>query len=277
MRSLPDGMRTVGVVALTLLVLVGMLWLLQRRLIYFPAQEVPPPEDVHPDIEEVVYLTEDGLTLTAWWLAAEPERGTVMVLPGNAGNRAHRVPLAMALWEEGYSVLLVDYRGYGGNPGSPSEDGLAFDALAAHSHIVSDLDPGRLVIFGESLGAGVALGLAAERAPAALVLRSPFTSLADVGRTLYPFLPVSLLLRDRFPNLETVVTVDIPLLVVAGGADSIIPPQQSIDLYQAAPGPKRLMMIEEADHNDFALLAGEEMVSEIISFLDEVLPPTLTA
>ena len=270
-------MRALGVAILTVLVLLGMLWLLQRRLIYFPTQEVPTAETVHPTMEEAVYTTEDGLTLTAWWLPRETTgHGTVMVFPGNAGNRSHRVPLATALAAQGLNVLLVDYRGYGGNPGSPSETNLAADARAAYDHVLTraGVDPRYLVFFGESLGAGVALGLARERAPAALVLRSPFTSLADVGRTHYPFLPVSLLLRDRFPNLDAIASLDIPLLVIAGEADRIVPLEQSEELYRAAPGPKRLVVIQSADHNDFVLLAGEEVVDEMVSFLQEVLSPS---
>lgn len=267
-------MRGVAIVVLIAVVVLGLLWAVQRSLIYFPTQVVPAPQAVHPGIEPVTYTTEDGLELDAWMITGErADRGTVLVFPGNAGNRSHRVPLALAMVELGFAVLLVDYRGYGGNPGSPSETGLAADARAALDFVKGH--PGvnrqRLIYFGESLGAAVAVGLAAEEAPAALVLRSPFTSLPDIGAVHYPFLPTSLLLRDRYPSLETIPSIETPVLVVAGTEDRIVPPEQSEKLYEAATGHKRLVMIDGADHNDFALLAGEEMMEEIAGFLDEAL------
>lgn len=267
-------MRWLALIALGLVVGLALIWVTQRRLIYFPTQALPDPTTVLPDVEEVTYPTEDGLTLTAWFMpVAGGGDGTVVVFNGNAGNRADRSPLAAALVEAGYAVLLVDYRGYGGNPGSPTEDGLARDARAASAYLLarSDVDSDRLVYFGESLGAAVALGLARDREPAALVLRSPFTSLPDIGSTHYPFLPTSLLLWDRYPNTDTIEVVDAPVLIVAGSDDSIVPVEQSRELYETASEPKRLVVIEGADHNDFALAAGTELVNEVVAFLDEVL------
>ena len=129
------------------------------------------------------------------------------------------------------------------------------------------MDPDRLVYFGESLGAAVAVALAAEHPPAAVVLRSPFTSLVDMGRLLYPFLPVRLLLRDRFDAISQIRQLQCPLLVVAGERDSIVPPDQSRRLFDAAPGPKRLALIPGADHNDVALLAGRQLLTVVGEFL----------
>jgi fermentation-respiration switch protein FrsA (DUF1100 family) len=126
------------------------------------------------------------------------------------------------------------------------------------------------VYFGESLGAAVALGLVDHQEPAALVLRSPFTSLPDVASTHYPFLPTSLLLWDRYPNLETIRRIDAPVMIVAGSDDSIVPVEQSKKLFEASPGPKRLLVIDGADHNDFALTAGDQLVDEVAAFLDDV-------
>ena len=266
-------MKGLAVVSLVVLVMFGLIWVSQRRLIYFPTQPVPDPATFLLDIEAVTYTTGDGLSLVAWYVPAAigESSGTVVVFNGNAGNRAHRIPLAEALARRGFGVLLVDYRGYGGNPGRPSEVGLASDARAAVAYLRTrpDVDPGRIAYFGESLGAGVALGLARHQPPAALVLRSPFTSLRDIGSTHYPFLPTSLMLWDRYPNLETIGGVDSPTLIVAGSADSIVPIGQSRELFEALPGPKRLLVIDGADHNDFALTAGEGLVEEVVAFLDD--------
>ncbi len=274
MRSV---VRWLAILSLAALAVLGLIWIMQRRLIYFPTQAVPDAAALLPHIEEVTYPTEDGLTLAAWFVPATRAEcsGTVVVFNGNAGNRADRTPLAEALAGRGYAVLLVDYRGYGGNPGTPSEEGLATDARGAVAYLRtrSGFDSDRLAYFGESLGAAVALGLAEHQEPAALVLRSPFTSLPDIGSTHYPFLPTSLLLWDRYPNLETIRGIDVPVMIIAGSADSIVPVGQSRELFEAAPGFKRLLVIDGADHNDFALTAGAQLVDEVVAFLDEVLPP----
>jgi fermentation-respiration switch protein FrsA (DUF1100 family) len=267
-------MRGLAIVALAVLAAVGLIWISQRRLIYLPTQNVPDIVVVLPGIEEVTYPTVDGLTLAAWFMPATGEvtSGTVVVFNGNAGNRANRLPLAEAFARRGYAVLLVDYRGYGGNPGRPSEEGLGADARAAVAYLKtrSEFDSDRLVYFGESLGAAVALGLVDHQEPAALVLRSPFTSLPDVASTHYPLLPTSLLLWDRYPNLETIRGIDAPVMIVAGSDDSIVPIEQSKKLFEASPGPKRLLVIDGADHNDFALTAGDQLVDEVAAFLDDV-------
>ncbi len=261
--------------AVAALAALALLWISQRRLIYFPTQAVPDAGSVLPGMEEVTYSTDDGLTLEAWFVPTTGgnSSGTVMVFNGNAGNRTGRIPLAQALSEHGFAVLLVDYRGYGGNQGRPSESGLAADARAAVAYLKtrSDVDTGRLVYFGESLGAAVALRLAEHQEPAALVLRSPFTSLPDIGSTHYPFLPTSLMLWDRYPNLETIRGIEAPILVIAGAADSIVPVEQSRKIFEASLGTKRLVVIDGADHNDFALTAGAQLVEEVVAFLDDVL------
>ena len=165
-------------------------------------------------------------------------------------------------------VLLVDYRGYGGNDGAPSEDGLALDAAAALRFVRAEgLDGGGVVYFGESLGAGVAVGLATEEPPAALVLRSPFTSLPDAARVHYPFLPVDKLLRDRYPSLERATDITSPVLVIAGDADRTIPIAQSRRLAGGFPGTVEFLVIPGADHNDAVLSSGAVMLDAVARFV----------
>jgi fermentation-respiration switch protein FrsA (DUF1100 family) len=224
------------------------------------------------DAEELTLSTEDGLELGAWYLPpARPEGPWVLVAQGNGGNRSLRAPLAGALADAGLGVLLFDYRGYGGNPGAPSEEGLLRDARAARRALVDDLgaDPARLVYFGESLGGGVATALALEQPPAALVLRSPFTSLADVGRLHYPFLPVDALLRDRYPVAEQVRRYRGPVLILAGAGDTIVPPDQSRRVAGAA-GAEFVLL--PGGHNDPGLLDGAELVAEVVAFLRREVP-----
>jgi fermentation-respiration switch protein FrsA (DUF1100 family) len=203
-----------------------------------------------------------------------PPSATVLVFNGNAGNRVYRVPLAEALRRRGFHALLVEYRGFGGNPGVPSEGGLAADSRAAYAYLSrrSDVDMARLVYFGESLGAAVAVDLASEHRPAALILRSPFTSMADIGAHHYPFLPVRLLIRDRFQSIDRIGRIRSPLLVIAGDRDGIVPLEHSRRLYDAAGSPKTLKVIHGADHNDDELLAGDEMIEAIVDFVDRHVP-----
>jgi fermentation-respiration switch protein FrsA (DUF1100 family) len=254
--------------AVAMVVTLGLVWVFQRSLIYLPTQLVPSPP---PGVAEVSYATEDGLTLTAWLVESEASRGSVIVFNGNAGNRSHRLPLARALADIGLTVLLTDYRGYGGNPGSPSEDGLALDARAAIGYMTDRAENDSLIYFGESLGAGVAIGLAIQHPPGAMILRSPFTSLPDIAGVHYRWLPSSLLLKDRYQNLNRVGDVEAPLLVITGTEDSIVPSEQSEAVYQAANQPKEILLVDGANHNDTALLDGDEMIEGISGFLDGVL------
>ncbi len=255
-----------------IIVLVGVIWLAQRSFIYFPDGAVPPPASFGlPEAEEVAFDTEDGLHLAAWFVPArEPSANrTVLVFNGNAGHRGHRARLAALFREHGLSTLLVDYRGYGGNPGLPSERGLERDARAALGYVASrpDVDATRVVYFGESLGAAVAVRLALDYPPAALVLRSPFSSMAAIGQLHYPFVPIRWILRDRYPSIDRIDEVSSPLLVIAGDADRIVPLDDSLLLFEAAREPKRLVVVEGADHNDEALTSGPRVIRAVVDFL----------
>lgn len=251
---------------------VALLYLFQRSLIYFPDGEVPPPAAAGLVSAEIVrFETSDGLDLEAWFVPArEPSANrTIVVFNGNAGNRSHRSALAATFSAYGWSTLLVDYRGYGGNPGLPSESGIERDANAALKYLLtrSDVDPTRIVYFGESLGAAVAVRLAIAHAPAALILRSPFSSMAGIGGRHYPFLPVRWLLRDRYPSIDLIGRIKSPVLFIAGDLDSIVPIHETEQLFEAANEPKRLLVIRNANHNDEALNNGPELMQAIRNFL----------
>jgi uncharacterized protein len=251
---------------------VPLLGAVQRRLIYFPSLgPVPPVAAVLPGGEDVVLETDDGLRLGAWFFRAADRRPAVLVCNGNAGDRMMQAPLAAALSAMGLSVLLFDYRGYGGNPGDPSEDGLAADVRAARAFLAArpDVDPDHIAYFGESLGAAVAVRLALESPPAALVLRSPFTSLTDVGRLHYPWLPVRALLADRYPSISRIARVTAPLLVIAGDRDILVPAELSRRLYESACEPKRFVLVPGADHNSPQLLDGPRMIDAVVEFFRE--------
>jgi hypothetical protein len=264
--------RLVILAAVVSVVVVGvaLVWAWQGRLIYLPdVSPVPPAADALPGARDVVLTTSDGVELGAWYLPpAEGCAAAVLVAQGNGGNRAGRVDLAQAIGAQGLGVLLFDYRGYGGSSGTPSEAGLARDARAARDHLVGEagIAPRHLVYLGESLGTGVVTALAVEHPPAALVLRSPFTSLADAGRVAFR-VPVGWLLRDRYEVREQVGRVGAPVAVVYGTADTIVPAAQSRRVAEAARD-SGLVVVERAvtgaGHNDPLLAHGADLTAALV-------------
>lgn len=271
MRRLPAWLRWSALFVVILVGVVALLWVVQRRLVFLPdTSAVPPAAEVIDGARDVILTTDDGLELGAWYV---PGRGsgpaaTVLVANGNAGNRADRAPLAEALAQEGLAVLLFDYRGYGGNPGSPSEDGLALDVAAARSYLVDELRvaESEVVYFGESLGTGVVSALATEHPPAAMVLRSPFTDLPAVAQRRLPFLPVRALMKDRFPVEQHVSGLDVEMTVVLGAADSIVPPDQSRAVARA--GGAELVEVDGAGHNDRVMFDGDQLIAAVLDLVE---------
>jgi fermentation-respiration switch protein FrsA (DUF1100 family) len=269
------ALKIAGAVALVILLLTAYLYVTQRSQLYFPWPDPPPSPP--PGVEAIELETDDGLHLGAWFVPAAGEAAepgpAVLVCNGNAGSRAHRLPLAQALAERGHHVLLFDYRGYAGNPGSPTEDGLRTDARAAARALADrpEVDPGRIAYFGESLGASVCGGLASESPPVALMLRSPFPSVLAMARHHYPYLPaVEPLIWDRWPlERQLAEEVRVPVLVLVGARDEIVPPELSRRVYDAAAEPRRMAEIPAAHHNDESLLAGDQLLDEVTAFLDQ--------
>ena len=268
------------IVVFAIVALLFFFWITQRGLLYFPGSgPVAPAASVLRGAEDVGLETEDGLRLGAWFLppAGNPSGVTILVFNGNAGDRSHRAGLARALADSGHAVLVFDYRGYGGNPGTPTERGLRADARAALAYLRSraDVDRARIVYLGESLGASVAAQLASEHRPLALVLRSPFPAVADVGRVHYPYLPVvDALLLDRYRLTNALSTTDVPVLTVAGARDTIVPVELSRRVHDAVRGTKRLVVLEGLDHNDPALAEGPALVGAVDRFLGDLTEST---
>lgn len=241
---------TIGVLG----VVLSGLWAFQRKLIFLPDADDPgPAAQYFATGQDVSFVTDDGLTLSAL-LVRPPGKDSataVLLAPGNAGNRAGRAGLITELTERGFTVLALDYRGYGGNPGSPSEEGLAADARAAAQFLAGNGFPlTRTIYLGESLGCAVVARLAQTHPPAGILLRSPFTSLVDTAKVHYPFLPVSWLLRDRFTVTERIAGLQVPLTVVYGTADTIVPPEQSAAVADTAPTLHERLVLDGVGHND---------------------------
>ena len=225
----------------------------QRHFIYFPDKVRPEPDrGVLPDIEPVTLETADGLALLAWH---QPPRRkgapTLVYFHGNARHLGVRASKLAPYLEAGLGGLLTSWRGYSGNPGSPSEHGLYHDGRAALGFLGRrGVAPERVILYGESLGTGVAVQLATEIEPAAVILEAPYTSIPDVARWRVPIAPVAPLVIDRFDSLAKIGRVRAPLLIVHGDHDMTIPVRFGRKLFEAAKEPKQGVFIEGAGHMD---------------------------
>ncbi|MBL3676290.1 MAG: alpha/beta hydrolase [Alphaproteobacteria bacterium] len=249
--------------------LVGLLYLGQRSLLYFPSTERPDMAAALPG-RWISVTTSDGLRLHGWWIPpADDSRPVVLLFHGNAihiGPRAAKVP---AYLEAGWGVLLAEYRGYGGNPGLPYEEGLYRDGRAYMAFVIQEVnrDTGRIVLYGESLGSGVATQMALEHPGVrALILDAPFDSALAVARWRFPLVPfLELMFHDHYRNDLKIAQVDAPVFIGVGGKDTIIPPRFGRALYAAAVEPKALGAYAEAGHLD---LQDHGFAQDTVAFVD---------
>ncbi len=268
---MPSLYRYMAFVVAGYATVTGAMFLGQRRLMYHPGPPPPPPAEVGlPEMAPVTLETTDGLALLAWHAPARAGRATVVVFHGNAGNLAHRAPKARALIDAGYGVLLVAWRGFGGNPGAPSEDGLYEDGRAAFRFLAGrGVAPARIVVYGESLGSGVAVQMATEYGIAAIILEAPFTSIVDVAARHYWYMPARWLLLDRFDSEAKIGAVAAPILVLHGLRDAVVPADLGRALFAAAPEPKVERLFEDGGHSDlYEHGAGEA----VVAFLADAVP-----
>ncbi len=228
------------------------LFLGQRQLLYRPDRSRPDLGDLTLlGVREVMLTTSDGLSLLSWCLPPRPGRPVIVYFHGNGGHIGYRAGRLRRFAGEGYGVLMAEYRGYAGNPGKPTEPGLLADGEAALDFLDdARIDPGRLVLWGELLGSGVAVALAARRQIGSLVLEAPFTSVARAAQLHYPFIPAALMVRDKFDSLSRIGRVEAPLLVLHGERDRIVPVQMGRALLAAAMSPKEGWFSPAAGHED---------------------------
>jgi uncharacterized protein len=256
----------VGVYAL----IAGFMFFNQRQLLYHPDIKRVDPVALGITGAEVIEIpTPDGEKLVAWYAPAAQGRPTVLFLHGNAGSIAER-PLRFQYYQKaGFGVLYLSWRGYGGSTGQPSEQGLLVDAEAAYDWLMArGVRPDKLFLVGESLGSGPAVQLAATRPVAALALEAPYTSMIDVARYHYGWLPVQLLLLDRFDSLDSIGKIRAPLIVLHGDADPVVPFALGKRLFDAAPEPKRFVAIPNGTHG--SIFEEPTWAQEVAFFLQAV-------
>lgn len=256
-----------GIVILSIVAL--FFYLCQRKLIYFPAKEQPDRYLFHAqDMQEVKLSTDDGLTLNAWYKPAVETHPTLLYFHGNAGHIGYRMPLVRQFLSAGYGVLLFDYRGYGGNPGEPTEEGLYRDGRAAMKFLEQQgLKPEGIALYGESLGTAVAIKMAEIFPVCAVVLQSPFTSLSAMARYLYPWAIIPP--WDKFDSLSRIKEIKAPLLILHGKNDQVVPFDQGLMLFNQANQPKRMVAIDNKGHGD---LWEHHFYNSIIDFIQTHCP-----
>jgi fermentation-respiration switch protein FrsA (DUF1100 family) len=250
------------------LLLTGAMFVMQRSLLYPAGRERPDiARYAAHGIQVVQTQTAEGLILTHWYLPPpNPEAPVIVAFHGNAGHLGDRVPKLLPVAGAGFGLLLAGYRGYGGNPGQPSEAHLTADAHGLLDWLEAQgTGPDRTVLYGESLGSGIAVKMSAEGRGAAVVLESPYSSVADVAQMHYWYLPARWLILDGWNSLRQIARKSAPLLVLHGTADRTIPLKFGQALYDAAPEPKELVVVPEAGHVD--LLERPEVLTRVIAFL----------
>jgi fermentation-respiration switch protein FrsA (DUF1100 family) len=243
---------------------------MQRSLLFRPFFATDDPAQAGlPQAVRVATQTADGLRLTHWYAPPRDPGAPILVFfHGNAGHVAWMADKARPFLQAGMGVFLTGYRGYSGNPGSPSEAGLYADARSAIDWLAAHAAGHPLALYGESLGSGVAVQMATERAVGAVVLEAPYTSIPDVAERRYPLVPVQLLARDRFDSKSKIAAIGAPLLVIHGELDTLVPPAQGRALFEAAKEPKAAAFIPEAGHNDlYAWGAGAKAVAFVAAYL----------
>lgn len=247
--------------------------MIERHFIYFPERDlVGRPAEVGLEYEEAHFIASDGVRLHGWFIPGERDV-TWLWFHGNAGNISHRIDNLRLLQDAlQVNVLLFDYRGYGQSEGSPSEEGTYRDADAALDYLLArpDVEPERIVYFGRSLGAAVAVDLAARRPPAGLIVESPFTSVSDLARHHYWFLPVWPFLHTKYDALEKIRDVDAPTLVLHGDRDDTVPHDFGQRLFEAAREPKHFYTIDGAGHNDTYVVGGASYFARLRAFVEEL-------
>lgn len=257
--------------AILAVIVVAGARVIEQSLMYFPARERVAPADAGlAGVEEVEIAAGDGVVVIAWWAKAQPGQPTLLYFHGNGGSLYNRAERIRRYMEAGRGVFMMTYRGYGGSSGKPSERHNVADAKRAYDALVSrGVQAGDIIVYGESLGTGVAVQVAMEKPVAGIILDAPYTSILDVARLHYPYLPAALFLRDRYETARYIGALHAPLLIVHGEADEVIPVAMGRALYHMAVAPKELVTVPGAGHSDHGLFGSYDAIQAWIERLRE--------
>jgi len=258
------------------IILAGYLFIFQSNYVYYPERIVSSdPSYIGLTFENISFETNDGLTLSGWFIPKEDSRGVLLFCHGNAGNIGHRLDSIQLFHELGLEIFIFDYRGYGNSEGKPTEQGTYEDVQAAWQYLIQErqVDQKKIIVFGRSLGGAIASWLASNNMPGILVLESTFTSLPDIAATVYPYLPVRLLSRFEYDTLDYLRNVNCPTLIIHSRNDEMMPFVFGQKLYKIAPEPKKFLELS-GSHNEGFLTSGSDYQAGINTFLNEHLEAT---
>lgn len=259
------------IAVIILLLLVSAVAFNQRKFIYFPETfRTPPAATGLSDIEEILLNTDDGEQIVAWYSKAKDDKPTILYFHGNGGALRYRTERIMLMQQQGYGLLMPSYRGYSGSTGSPSEKNIISDSLLAYKWLIENgLNGKQIVLYGESLGSGVAVQLAAQKETACMILEAPYTSLPDIAKLTYSFLPTHLLMQDQFNSVKYIREINTPLFIIHGALDLVIPVGFGKKLYQEATEPKKLEVFPQGNHSDLFMHGAWE---KAVGFIKENCP-----
>lgn len=247
-------------------------WVLQRHLMYFPdTLRTPPKVFGLNNVEEVTFKTRDGAMIVSWWAKAQPGKPTILYFHGNAGTLATRGERVRKYNDKGYGVFMMTYRGYGGSTGRPSERANVRDGKQAYDLLIkAGLSPSEIVIYGESLGSGVATQVAAAKDCAGVILDAPYTTMTDVAALHYPYLPARWLMTDRYLSKKYVGRINAPLLIVHGEDDQVIPVEMGRAMFAMAKDPKQIATFKGAGHADHHAFGSYDTIWQWLERLPQV-------
>lgn len=248
----------------------------EKRGIYFPTKEIEfTPSDINLRYEDIYFMTKDKVELNGWFIPAINPRATLLYCHGNAGNISHRLQILEIFNKLNLNVFIFDYRGYGKSKGKPSEEGLYSDADAAYEELRTrdDVRKDKIIVYGKSIGANVGIDLASKREVACLIAQGGFSSGYDMGKRIFPFLPlVRWIISVKFDAVEKIKNIKVPKLIIHSVDDELIPFELGRKIFEAAPEPKEFYQMR-GSHNEAILMAKEEYGQRIDTFLEKYLTP----
>lgn len=255
--------------------LVATLYLTQRSLMYFPETvRTTPAQAGLPEARTVPLTAADGVQITAWYVAPQDDKPVIVYFHGNGGALRLGVPRFRKLIGSGIGLVALEYRGYGGNPGTPTERGLIADGDAAYAFAAAHYPASQIVLWGQSLGSGVAVAIAAKRPVGRVILEAPFTSAAALAGLHYPYMPVRLLMKDQFHSDRRIRKVTAPLLILHGARDQVTPYAMGERLFELANKPKHIVRFLDGGHDDLDANGALYAVAQFLAGeLDPAPPP----
>jgi fermentation-respiration switch protein FrsA (DUF1100 family) len=259
-----------AIVAIIFWTILAMIF--EEKFIFFPEKY---PSGLYnessriPNLVDCWVIAEDGIKIHGWFAPNDSAIATLVIAHGNAGNLSHRIDIIRALQKVGFNVMMFDYRGYGRSEGAPSENGIYKDGRAAFDYVckLPKVDTDRIILWGTSLGGAVAIDVAIHRKAAGLILEATFTSAKDFAAVHYSFLPIRYLLKSEFNSIDKIPGIHIPLLMIHGTQDGIVPIRLGKELFAAANEPKEFYEIANADHNDTYFIGGVRYFGRVRDFV----------